>query len=398
MQTLNSGLMPVADAYSTLKSAESCIVYGAWYERPLHSPARALGTLILAIIRACRDVGNLVNSTIYPSGSGQYLCDSQVGPVRSELWSTTCTFPIYVIALITICGWLLFMVFAGVGFIALPVDLIRTYKNRPMQTITKSEYMRLGQEIGLKAKTTLNKLKAIQLDEKRNGKTRKTKKAAQALLGELTQLEDEDYRLREIYPQSENRADEWAITVLSYFFSGVFGVVSVCLTGCWLAHLVVYEFVVPPLSPMLNEMFVEMDSVFGLFGTAAFAVFCFYLVVCTMKGNLKLGMNFLIFTVHPMKVGDTLMSSFLFNTGLIMLCSISIIQFCSQVFDQYAAETAIDEIFGNQVFNLRGIGYLFRYGAFLYCLFSISMLTMLITPFLRVAKYKPKKNVADDDD
>ena len=51
-----------------------------------------------------------------------------------------------------------------------------------------------------------------------------------------------------------------------------------------------------------------------------------------------------------------------------------------------------------QVFNLRGIGYIFQKGIFLYALFSISMLTMLVAPFIRVKGYKPKKNNADDDD
>lgn len=50
----------------------------------------------------------------------------------------------------------------------------------------------------------------------------------------------------------------------------------------------------------------------------------------------------------------------------------------SQVFDQYAMETAVDQIFGNQVTNLRGVGYLFRTGAFLYSLFVIAALTALV--------------------
>jgi LMBR1 domain-containing protein 1 len=34
----------------------------------------------------------------------------------------------------------------------------------------------------------------------------------------------------------------------------------------------------PPISPFLNSLFVKLDSVFPLFGTAAFALFCFYLI------------------------------------------------------------------------------------------------------------------------
>ena len=53
--------------------------------------------------------------------------------------------------------------------------------------------------------------------------------------------------------------------------------------------------------------------------------------------------------VHPMKLNGTLMSSFLFNTGLIQLCSVAVIQFCATAFDIYAKETAIAEIFGGEV-------------------------------------------------
>ena len=44
-----------------------------------------------------------------------------------------------------------------------------------------------------------------------------------------------------------------------------------------------------------------------------------------------------------------------------------------------------------------GIGALFQHGAFLYCLFIISGLTVLATPFMRTTAWKPKKNVDPDD-
>ena len=82
-----------------------------------------------------------------------------------------------------------------------------------------------------------------------------------------------------------------------------------------------------------------------------------------MEGNVKLGLRLLIFAVYPMKLNGTLMSSFLFNVNLIMLSSIAVIQFCSQAFEGYAAETAVSEIFGGEIENLRGLGLLFKYQA-----------------------------------
>lgn len=64
---------------------------------------------------------------------------------------------------------------------------------------------------------------------------------------------------------------------------------------------------------------------------------------------MKVGLNLLIITVHPMKYGATLMSSFLFNTGLVLLATNAAIQFCAQAFALYANETAIQQIWGGQV-------------------------------------------------
>lgn len=69
----------------------------------------------------------------------------------------------------------------------------------------------------------------------------------------------------------------------------------------------------------------------------------------TINGTCKVGLNLLVFTIHPMKVGATLMSSFLFNVALVLLASTAVIQFCSQAFSLYAYQTAIYEIFSDQV-------------------------------------------------
>ena len=34
----------------------------------------------------------------------------------------------------------------------------------------------------------------------------------------------------------------------------------------------------PPISPFLNSLFITLDGAFPLFGTAAFAICCFYLI------------------------------------------------------------------------------------------------------------------------
>jgi LMBR1 domain-containing protein 1 len=353
-------------------------------------------TLQSGLVRLSSDLSGALGcipNNAFASLQGSVSCD---GVANSGLtwskWSTRTTFPIYCIALATIMGWLLFMVFAGVGLVALPVDMIKSYIYRPQKLITKTEYIRQAGDVGRKAKALLDGLREVQLDVRRNGRSRRSRGKLKGLTSELVALEEEEMKLREVYPQSEDAELSWAMTVIGYFLNFFGGVLAACISGTWLVHILIYMFLDPPLDPLLNTMFTKMDAVFGLFGTGAFAVFCFYLVLATLKGNFKVGMNFLIFSVHPMSPGNTLMSSFLFNTSLIMLCSISIIQFCSAAFDQYANETSIDEIFGNQITNLKGIGLLFQTNTFIFALFSISGLTALVLPFVGRIKHKPKAN------
>lgn len=88
-----------------------------------------------------------------------------------------------------------------------------------------------------------------------------------------------------------------------------------------------------------------------------------------------------------MSPGNTLMSSFLFNTALVMLCSISIIQFCTTAFDQYVNATSISQIFGNQITNLKGLGVLFRANVFVFALFGFAGLTGLALPVVNRARF-----------
>ncbi len=68
-----------------------------------------------------------------------------------------------------------------------------------------------------------------------------------------------------------------------------------------------------------------------------------------MKGCTKVGLFLLVFTVRPMRVGATLMNDMLFNTALVLLATNAVIQFCAQAFALYANETAIHDIWGDQV-------------------------------------------------
>jgi LMBR1 domain-containing protein 1 len=64
-----------------------------------------------------------------------------------------------------------------------------------------------------------------------------------------------------------------------------------------------------------------------------YAIFAFYLLACILKGNFKFGLRiFIFFPIHPMKIGNTMLNSFLFNVGLIIITAVATVQFCTSAF------------------------------------------------------------------
>jgi len=227
-----------------------------------------------------------------------FLCDAARGAPPQETWSVRTSFPVYVIALGSIAGWILFMVFAGVGVVSLPVDLIMAFVKRPRTIITKSEYLKRAKEICEQSQALQATAKQLHRQQQESGKTRAWKKSVAALSKDLLAVEDKEAELTECFPQSTDPDTAWTVTVIGYHVKLVCGLLGVVVSLCWVLHIILYMLVDPPATPFLNDLFVDLDSVFSLFGTAAFAGFCFYLLSCVIKGNMKLGLNLLVFTVR----------------------------------------------------------------------------------------------------
>ncbi|KAJ7961237.1 LIMR family protein [Quillaja saponaria] len=274
-------------------------------------------------------------------GNGVHQCSAYSANASSEkTWTMRATFPEYVVALATIVGSVLFSIFGGVGIACLPLGLIFAFIRRPKAVITRSQYIKEATELGKKAKELKKATDALHQEERSGSKGRKWRKNVKALEKELLQLEEDVKLLEEMYPQGEKAETSWALTVLGYLAKLVLGILGLIVSVAWVAHIIIYLLIDPPLSPFLNDVFVKLDDIWGLLGTAAFAFFCFYLLLAVIAGAMMLGLRLVFITIHPMKWGGTLMNSFLFNVGLILLCSISVIP------------------------SLRGIKYLYKYNVF----------------------------------
>jgi len=366
MQSVNSGMALLSQ--SGLEGATSCI----------------------AVVTSAANT-----PTTFGSGSSKTLtgtaCSAYGSAVGSESFTVKPTFIVYMIAVGSIVSSFLFMIYAGVGLVALPVDLIKSFIHRPKKIITKSEYIRCATILARDAQQIHAQIKSVQKEQRETGRTRKTKKELKDLDLKLIQLEDDEVELRRVYPQGEKREATWMLTVLGYYGHLLVGVLSCLLSTFWMIHMLLTVVIRPPAHPFLNSFFMALDRAWSLLGTAVFAIFCFYLVFCVIKGNTKLGTRFLLVSLYPMKIGRTCMSSLLFNTGLIMLGAVSITQFCAKMFDVYAAETAVAEIFGGNIDRLKGLGALFRYNVFIYSLFAMACLSLVYIPFQTWKQPKPKR-------
>jgi LMBR1 domain-containing protein 1 len=159
------------------------------------------------------------------------------------------------------------------------------------------------------------------------------------------------------------------------YISLVLGCCSIIISLFWFIHMIVYVFPNPPLAPFLNSYFTWFDSWFPLFGVLSVALFTVYLLFCAVKGCIKFGIRFMCFQIHPMKVGKTYMSSFLFNTALVLLCAMPVVQFCQDAFADYAVFSNIRQIFGVQIQYLQFFSLFWTKNIFIYVFMVISVLT-----------------------
>eukprot|EP00897_Mesotaenium_endlicherianum_P006173 jgi/Mesen1/5584/ME000281S04639 len=311
-------------------------------------------------------------------------------------WTQRVSLPMYVIALTTIVGSILFTVYGGVGIAVLPLEALAAYVARPKAIITRSQYIkvpphhgrRIAQQAWLKQPWSF----CPSLRPKKHPR-------------ELLILEEDESALEEVYPQGEEADASWALTVLSYLGKLLFGVIGLAVSVLWVLHILVYVVVRPPASTFLNQVFIQLDKAWGecagLLGTAAFGFFCFYLLLAVMAGEMYMGANFFIFTLHPMKYFSSrtsnpkhfhppLLRHTFFCNPPFSLCILSVIQFCAKAFANYVEATAVAEIFGHTLENLRGIRVLYKlvFNMFQIAFVILAILTLIYFVVVGFKKHK----------
>ena len=192
-----------------------------------------------------------------------------------DLTSIPVSMPIFAVACVALVGWLFFSVFAGVGLVALPIDLLNTFRDRPTSIDVKNWAAKRNE-----LKERASKLR--QIGEKMEGENFQGLKPSRSDQKLYNKFRNAVYLLEKDYEILRVRKFEKGGNILYYIGMGLLGVMGVFLSTMWVLHTILFIFLAGG-SPFLNTMLVGLDRVFPLFGTVAFGSFSFYLLWCALS-------------------------------------------------------------------------------------------------------------------
>ncbi|KAK6093291.1 hypothetical protein MT418_006614 [Batrachochytrium dendrobatidis] len=269
---------------------------------------------------------------------------------------------VFVIAVITLLGWIIFAVFGGVGMASLPYDMLNEFQHRP-KPISSTEYAERKVKIGQQAQLLMEVGKTVNQEVKEAARGNSFNKRYRVIKNRERQFRKDVIILDYHYKKLEECYRFQSGNILLQYIKLFLACLSTLLTLLWTIHIGLYVIpsllqqrgqAVNPVSPFLNDM-LNLTQGVPVVGIFLYALFTFYLLFCVLKGNAKLGMRLVFITVHPLVVGETLMSGLVFNAGIILLCSLPLAQFCNVAFAGYAQYTSNQSIFGVSISTLKGI-------------------------------------------
>ena len=289
---------------------------------------------------------------------------------------------VYIIALLSIISYILFMIFGGVGIFAFPLDLIYSFCTRPVKikppkleemkkeiVVTAADLKDLGMQLKKMEENGVNNKSIFNKEKRRYKELLKQLKVGVSVI-------DDQYQLINM----QNYANQ--TSALGYLLQLIAGIFCFILSLLWIAQILLYIIITKngrPIHQFLNIALVKLtDLNLSFLAICLFIVLSLYLLLITIKGNFKFGLRIMLFVeIHPMKKDNTYMNSILFNVMLIMLTSVSVIQFSIRAFGEYTSLTDADIIFNTQVKYLSFYRYFFKYNIFEYGLLGIAFISFI---------------------
>eukprot|EP00914_Ancora_sagittata_P006994 GHVO01013872.1.p1 GENE.GHVO01013872.1~~GHVO01013872.1.p1 ORF type:complete len:509 (-),score=58.80 GHVO01013872.1:166-1692(-) len=257
----------------------------------------------------------------------------------------------YMISCSSFVGSWVLIAYLGLGFVALPMDLILGFIDRPrpidIETYSNQKQLLADKAAGLKVVGAA--LKEEEMALRHSGGLKKLTRSAR-LKTSLNRFRQSVYILEnEFNDLNISMKERGENPVLSWTKLGL-GLVSGVLSILWILHIILCMLVktfVPSMTGFMDS-FLELISKPGTYVLDLFiyAALVLYLFACVIKGSFKFGMRlFLCYPIHPMKKEETYLNSFLFNTMTVMLAAAAIPSFSQMAFEEYSYGTYADYVF-----------------------------------------------------
>ncbi|KAJ3346543.1 hypothetical protein HDU91_007013 [Kappamyces sp. JEL0680] len=246
------------------------------------------------------------------TNSPDFLCPSV--PTSNGLTAVCCSTPVvnsvvvsplvFIVAVLTLLGWAIFSVFCGVGMAALPYDMLHEFKHRP-RPITATHRKR---QVGEQATILMEEYKTLTQELKQAARGNNFSRKYRTIKNRENQFRKNVMILEYHYKNLEDGYRFQGGNIILQYAKFLFACLGVILTLLWIIHCALY--VIPqtlknqglPINPIdgfLNNM-LNMTKDIPIVGIALYSLFVFYLFACVIKGNHKVGMRVVFFTIHPL--------------------------------------------------------------------------------------------------
>mmetsp|Transcript_52071 Transcript_52071/g.123982 ORF Transcript_52071/g.123982 Transcript_52071/m.123982 type:complete len:540 (-) Transcript_52071:83-1702(-) len=330
----------------------------------------------------------------------EYACDSWASDVDLEvpvcdqsedaILEVKVSIWIYAIAFLSFLGSFFFATFGGIGLAAVPVDLFIEFIDRP-RDIRETQFQQRKRMLGRVATRLLEISEELierdgeLLDKGMWSASRKRRK----LRNDYAEFQRNAHVLEDAFEKMQIAKYQKGESILVSACKLVCGIVFSIMSLLWVLHIILYvilgQAMPAPPTGFLNELIGVWENL-GLYplSVALFASFNLYLLLCVVKGCMKVGMRAcFIISVHPMRYKATPLHSFLFNVWLVLLASGAVVQFAQEAFADYARLTDAELIFAAQTRHLSFYKFFFEHSIFMYWLLAwclVSLIYLLLRP------------------
>jgi LMBR1 domain-containing protein 1 len=304
-------------------------------------------------------------------------------------------FVVYSMGLLTWIGSWLFATFLGTGLASAPIQFIIAFIYRPkLMTLdvlgaTELELQERSNEI-LEVTMLLKRERGALVDgNKGSAATLRRRYINDRLeVNKLTQMVFCLERDVEDFLASKNLRQNYNPLIAP--FKLALGILFAMVSLVWMLQIILG--ILTNTTPFLSLYLLSFDSWFPMFGNLTYALLALYLLFCTIIGCFKMSMRLICIKVHPMKVGATYLNAFLFNLGVIMLCTMPLIDFCTQGFAAYAIDTDAYFLFVVQMNHLHFFRTFFVNKVFVWIILLVACV------FLPYMIYRPRDQPVSTED